>query len=54
MIAVGGVNMHLGYYAGEHAAALAYDNAARIYYGEFARLNYPGPGESSALARPPT
>jgi hypothetical protein len=31
----------LGYYASQVQAALAYDAAARVHHGEFARLNFP-------------
>lgn len=37
-----GKSIHLGLYESEIAAAKAYDNAAREYYGEFARLNFGG------------
>jgi hypothetical protein len=40
---------HLGYFANEVEAALAYDAAARLHFGEFAALNFPVPGERSAL-----
>lgn len=39
----------LGYFTDEMDAALAYDQAARVHYGEFAALNFPRPGERSAL-----
>ncbi len=32
---------HLGYFADEVEAALAYDRAAREWHGDFARLNFP-------------
>jgi hypothetical protein len=40
--------MHLGYYDNAYEAGLAYDAAARLHFGEFARLNHPLPGEASA------
>lgn len=40
-ITVRGRREHLGYYDDASEAAYAYDNAARIYYGEFAVFNFP-------------
>lgn len=48
-IRLGGRAVNLGAFADEVAAALAYDAAAREYFGEFAALNFPLPGERSAL-----
>lgn len=39
----------LGVFNSEAEAALAYDAAARQEFGEYAALNFPGPGERSAL-----
>lgn len=36
-----GKTKFLGYYDNPIDAAIAYDKAASIYYGEFARLNFP-------------
>lgn len=44
-----GNERHLGYFTDEMQAAMAYDAWARICYGEFACLNFPEPGERSAL-----
>lgn len=40
---------YLGQFDTEEAAALAFDAAARTEWGEFATLNFPRPGERSAL-----
>lgn len=42
--------IHLGRYASELAAAVAYDCAARELFGDFAALNFPASGERSAIA----
>lgn len=39
----------LGFYDNEEDAAKAYDEAARRLHGEFARMNFPMPGERAAL-----
>ncbi len=40
-INVNGKRIHLGYFENEIDAAKAYDNAARLYRGNFAVLNFP-------------
>ena len=40
-ILVNKLKIHLGYFQGEQDAAIQYDCAARFYFGEFARVNFP-------------
>ena len=44
-----GKRKNLGYFLNESEAAQAYDNAARELFGDFAALNFPKPGERSAI-----
>ena len=46
-----GTRQYLGLFPTQEAAALAYDDAARRAYGSYARLNFPRPGEQSALRK---
>ena len=49
-IRVKGVRSHLGQFDSEMEAAIAYDDAARRFFGEFARPNFARDGECSCLA----
>lgn len=40
-IKVNAKSLHLGYFNDEGDAAMAYDNAARLYFGVYARSNFP-------------
>ena len=48
-IRVDGKTKYLGTYRNELKAALAYDRAARVYHGEFAKLNFPKVSALEAL-----
>lgn len=47
-ISHGGRKIHLGLYPSPEDAARAYDDRAREFFGEFATLNFPRPGERAA------
>lgn len=47
-ITVGGAHKYLGLAGSAEDAALLYDDGARRYHGEFARLNFPRDGEQAA------
>ena len=44
-----GQRHYLGAFPSAVDAALAYDNAARLYFGEFAALNFPGKNEQGCV-----
>jgi hypothetical protein len=50
-ICVNGHPHHLGVFTSPEEAARAYDEAARKYFGEYARLNFPTEGEQSTQPR---
>jgi len=47
-IKLNGKKIHLGYSNDEADAARAYDDRARVLFGQYARLNFPRKGEQSA------
>ena len=50
LIMADGKRFNLGCYPSKVEAALAYDAAARLHHGEFARLNFPNNDEAAAVA----
>jgi hypothetical protein len=46
-----GKRKHLGRFQSDIEAALAYDDAARLIFGEYAALNFPKAGERSCLSQ---
>jgi hypothetical protein len=49
-IALAGYRKHIGCFVKEEHAARAYDANARAFFGEFACVNFPLPGEHGAIA----
>jgi hypothetical protein len=49
LIRCNGKTVHMGRYADEVQAAMAYDRAARRLFGVYARLNFPEPGHAVRL-----
>ena len=52
-IHVGNRQQHIGFFHDEQDAAHAYDAAAKLYFGEFARLNYPEHDSTCTSTTPP-
>jgi hypothetical protein len=52
VIRIEGKVTYIGFFSDVTEAAKAYDASARAAHGSFARLNYPGPGEQSAINVP--
>ena len=50
-ISVNNKTKHLGYFFTPEEAARAYDTAARFYFGKFACVNFPHPGEQGCRDR---
>lgn len=48
-----GKTIYLGHYDNAEEAARAYDTAARLYFGEYACLNFPLQGEQGCNRNPP-
>lgn len=43
--------IHLGYFSDEETAARTYDDAARLFFGAYACVNFPSEDEQSALRK---